>query len=220
MAKTNTALYAQAVDEWAHKHLIDEHEDHTFGRELKALLRGIFLGARPLLKMYKIGLALRLAFSLFTSYGDVATDALMTVQMFQRGRPELGQFSLIAMGAHIAFQIALVFSYGPTDVKARAWEVFLVIFQLKPAFDSYRVLFDSPVEGGQRVPHAETLAASRGCEVFCESFPESILQITFLIDNPREASALNLASVTFSFLSMGFGVASASVDIDLAIGNR
>ena len=248
MTKTNTALYAQAVEEWAAKHMVDGHEERTFGREVKELLRGIFRGARPLIKMCtsvgaqvcealtpflsleserippkpvgrqtsrnsqdniiahrsagtraytdKIGLALRLAFSLFTCYGDVVTDGLMTVEMFQRGRSELGQYSLLAMGAHMVFQIGLIFSYGPTDTKARAWEMFLVIFQLKPAVDSYRVLFDSPLGGGQKVPHAETLAASRACEVSTESFPESILQVTFLIDNPREASALNLASVS------------------------
>ena len=59
--------------------------------------------------MYKIGLALRLAFSLFASYGDVGTDAFLTVEMFRSGRLGFAYGSLIAMGANQLLQIVVIF---------------------------------------------------------------------------------------------------------------
>ena len=51
MTRTNKGLIDQAVGEWADEHLINDYDKHTFGEDLRELLRGIFKGARPLLKM-------------------------------------------------------------------------------------------------------------------------------------------------------------------------
>ena len=110
--------------------------------------------------------------------------------------------------------------FGPTKSEDRMKEILLVVLQVKPAVESYRVLFDSPLPEGQTQQHEIMLALSRGSEIACESFPESVIQTTFLIANPREASILNLTSIAFSFGSMAFGMASASVDIDLEQGGR
>ena len=52
--------------------------------------------------------------------------------------------SVIAMLVNVAGQIACIFIFGPKENEARAWEVFLAIFQLKPAIDSYRGESPSP----------------------------------------------------------------------------
>ena len=140
----------------------------------------------------------------------------MTVEMFRGGRFDLAIASSCAMLANMFFQITIIFMAGPTDSTARLRDVLLVIFQLKPAFDSYRVLFDSQIEEGQFHEHEILLAISRGGETALESFPESVIQTAFLFSSSNEGSTLNLMSIAFSFLSMGFGLASASIDIDLS----
>ena len=146
----------------------------------------------------------------------MGTDAFMTYEMFRAERFDLGIASSCAILANVAFQIFVVLVTGPTDTKARLREIFLVVFQLKPAFDSYRVLFDSQLEVGQEHQHEMILAISRGGETAFESFPESVIQTTFLVASPDDASILNVTSIGFSFLSMGFGLASASIDIDIS----
>ena len=53
----------------------------------------------------RIGLALRLGFSLFATYGDVGTDAFMTYEMYKVGRVDLGNASLIAMAFSMVSQV-------------------------------------------------------------------------------------------------------------------
>ena len=54
MSATNKSLSEQAVTEWADKYIKSRRQRSAFGEELKDVLRGIFKGARPLFKMYKI----------------------------------------------------------------------------------------------------------------------------------------------------------------------
>lgn len=46
------------------------------------------------------------------------------------------------------------------------------------------------------------------------------MQTLYLVANPEDATAINLISIAFSFGSMGFGISSALVDMDLATHNR
>ena len=49
------------------------------------ILRGVAHRSKPLMKLAHIGFMVRLFISLFCSYGDMVTDALMTARYFRTG---------------------------------------------------------------------------------------------------------------------------------------
>ena len=171
---------------------------------------------RPMIKMFRIGLGLRLLIIAVSSYVDMATDVLVTINYFNReGQEGWGQASLGCVSAGIGVQAFFAWAqYRQSGFRTWGPMVMSAVMGILPLIEAWTVFRGAEQSENMLFNPAVMLAVTKGVEIVFESLPESIIQtISMLSSKPEDLSILNYFGIISSIVSAGLIFADAHLGI-------
>ncbi|GMI48645.1 hypothetical protein TrCOL_g10514 [Triparma columacea] len=171
---------------------------------------------RPMIKMFRIGLGLRLLIIAVSSYVDMATDVLVTINYFNReGQEGWGQASLGCVSAGIGVQALFAWiQYRQAGFRTWGPMVMSAFMGILPLIEAWTVFRGAEQSEDMLLDPAVMLAITKGAEIVFESLPESIIQtISMLSSKPEDLSTLNYFGIISSIVSAGLIFADAHLGI-------
>ncbi|GMH92162.1 hypothetical protein TL16_g12264 [Triparma laevis f. inornata] len=172
---------------------------------------------RVLMKMSRIGVAMKLMLPLGLGYADVLTDFLVAKSYYDVGK--VG--TAYAMAVFAVFSIVIqalftFFQYGRKSKRERLGHTLLALLGLAPLPEGWSVWtgkedVELMFTGGQMY------AAMIVIEIGGESIPESIIQIGGLLDtNYGDIQTIQIIGVISSIVSAAFIMTDANLGINLS----
>ncbi|GMI32546.1 hypothetical protein TeGR_g12943 [Tetraparma gracilis] len=185
-------------------------EKHQWAEEMVETM------GEELLKNAAWGLWFRVITGSGLSMVDLATDINVILVYFEEGQNGYGWMMLGMVLASMGLQLVLVVMQN----WKMGWgkllrEVLIVVSGLKPGVDAMRVVSNAEMHEHHMMTAKIELVFTKGIEMFCESIPGCILQVTALIQGgSREQMATKVLSIIVSAITTGMGSASISYDFD------
>jgi len=161
------------------------------------------------------GLMFRVITGAATSSLDLWTDVWIAATYYSEGKHNFFLATTVMLGASIGLQlfVILILQNSQMNLGRKLYEAVFVIFGMKPALDAYRVSSGKKKAAGSAVGTLEELSIMKGIEMFAESIPGVIIQLTAIFAS-KHISAASYVSLAFSALSTGFIGATISYDYD------
>lgn len=171
---------------------------------------------RPLLKIARIGLAVRLVVALILSYQDMATDILVGVQFLQIGKLSWASLSLGFVVLSILLQITFTWAqYRQKHWTVTCFRILVAALLLNPLAEGYN-MWVGVRDAELTFSPTLMLGIVRYTEIVAESLPESVLQVTILLCTGTEAMPLlQVVSILSSILAVGYIIADTNITSDL-----
>jgi len=133
---------------------------------------------RPVLKMARVGVGLKLFIVAFLSYFDFVTDILVSQNLYESGEEKWAAATLTCVGAAIGFQTSFVtIRYHKCGWKKLGTKVLLTVTCVMPLVQAAEVWTGADMEEGCVFPPLMMLVSLKGCEAFGESLPEGVMQV-------------------------------------------
>ncbi|GMI29072.1 hypothetical protein TeGR_g11360 [Tetraparma gracilis] len=169
-----------------------------------------------LLKNAAWGLWFRVITGSGLSMVDLATDINVIRVYFEEGQKGYGWMMLGMVLASMGLQLVLVVvQNGKIGWGKLLREVLIVVSGLKPGVDAMRVVKNAEMHEHHLMDAKLELVFNKGVEMFCESIPGCILQVTALIQGGSGGKmGTKVLSIVVSALTTGMGSASISYDFD------
>ena len=176
-------------------------------KNLKNFLCQLGKKLRPMCKMARIGLSIKLVISLVLSYFDLITDGLVSKAFFDSGSTRWGITTLSIILVGMGYQVSLTY----LQYKRRPWKEVLTkclraAFGLAPIYEGFQVWTGASIDSKDLLlDSAIMLACLKGGEIAIESIPESSVQMKAILSMSLVAvSTLMWFSLFSSFASGGF----------------
>ncbi|GMI34230.1 hypothetical protein TeGR_g7990 [Tetraparma gracilis] len=170
-----------------------------------------------LLKNAAWGLWFRVITGSGLSMVDLATDINMILVYFaEEGQEGYGWMMLGMVLASMGLQLVLVLvQNGKAGWGKLLREVLITVSGLKPGVDAMRVVAKAEMDEHHMLSAKMELAATKCVEMFCESIPGCILQVTALIQGGSGGKmGTKVFSIVVSAITTGMNSASISYDFD------
>ncbi|GMI30488.1 hypothetical protein TeGR_g8045 [Tetraparma gracilis] len=170
-----------------------------------------------LLKNAAWGLRFRVITGSGLSMVDLATDINVILVYFgQPGQEGYGWMMLGMVLASMGLQLVLVLvQNGKMGWSKLLREALIVVSGLKPGVDAMRVVSNAEMNEHHVVDAKQELVGTKCAEMFCESIPGCILQVTALIQGgSRDKMGTKVFSIFVSAITTGMSSASISYDFD------
>ncbi|GMI25215.1 hypothetical protein TeGR_g3083 [Tetraparma gracilis] len=170
-----------------------------------------------LLKNAAWGLWFRVITGSGLSMVDLATDINVIRVYFEEGQKGYGWMMLGMVLASLFIQLVIVVGQNGTR---GGWgellrELLIVVSGLKPGVDAMRVVSNAEMDEHHLMDAKMELVCTKGSEMFCESIPGCILQVTALIQGgSRDKMGTKILSIVVSAITTGMGSAAISYDYD------
>ncbi|GMI46579.1 hypothetical protein TrCOL_g11094 [Triparma columacea] len=187
----------------------------TSRKNIRTFLVELAVKLRPMLKMFRVGLGLRLFLIAASSYVDMATDVLVTVSFFQRGANDWGYASLSCVSLGIGFQVLFAFiQYRGLGFRRCITMLICALLGLLPLFEAWYVFRGVEQTSGMAFEPIFMLATTKGLEITFEALPESIIQcIAMLSSKPEEITLVNYIGIASSLAATGLIISDANLSI-------
>ncbi len=210
---------SENVYEW-YETIMPDPESGIDPIELAKFNRSVFMQiaekVKPLQKLSRIGLTLRIFFCLLLSYQDMVTDILVSIDFYAKGEVEwfalsIG-FVILASFCHVGLTVLL--THKMTFIK-RMKRVLAAFLLLNPLIDGYSVWTGRTQSAEDAMDPILRLLLSRAVELLAESLPEAILQMYILFVTPMsDVSTLQIFSILSSILAFGYTVTDTSIQVE------
>jgi hypothetical protein len=146
---------------------------------------------------------------------DLATDIYVAVMFFNEGRMLYFYMTVACVALSFLLQVLLVVVQNRRrGMKRMVREVLAVFVALKPALDAFRIATGEKKSVKSVVDPVGELTARKCLEMFAESIPGVIVQITAVATAPKSATTSAIASILVSSMTAGFTSATISYDYD------
>ena len=142
------------------------------------------------------------------SYLDITTDILVFLE-FIHTNPSIAY----VQGGSLAFALVM-HAFFSLAFGQPLWVATLGLIGMKPLVEAWRDATDAKPFPGQKIGNDGLLVISRCNEVIAEAIPQSLIQCYALFVYPEQRTFLQFFSLTASFATTGFTVASADRDFD------
>jgi len=167
------------------------------------------------MKMARRGMAGSLLMSLACTYGDVISDAVMVHYYLEKNMASAFRTSLGILIGALAAQ-GLVTWTNTKHVKQFSVRIRRVVFgviSLNPAIHAYGKWTGDELEEGSTSPPSRLLGFTKFVELICESLPQLIVQLGFLLEasDSIQGDLRPIASIIFSVVAVGFIVSDMSI---------
>ncbi|GMI36375.1 hypothetical protein TeGR_g14709 [Tetraparma gracilis] len=170
-----------------------------------------------LLKNAAWGLWFRVITGSVGSMVDLATDINVILVYFgEEGQEGYGWMMLGMVLANMGLQLGLVLlQNGKMGWGKLLREVLITVSGLKPGVDAMRVVSNAEMHEHHVLDAKMELAFTKCAEMFCESIPGCILQVTALIQGGSGGQmGTKVLSIIVSAITTGMGSAAISYDFD------
>jgi len=185
-----------AFASWVKKHpaMNELSTNHKF---FKPLMLTLGKATRTSANWQKLGLSIGAA---LMSMLDVATD-IYTIKIYRGlGKQEIADLMTLLLLLSLALQLLLVVAIHHRNKRKMLIEMFGTVTFTKPAFNKFRVLTNAKMKGHAIVPPVSEMMMFKMCEVFSESIPMSVIQVS----NVLESEELDLIVLGALFTSVVF----------------
>ena len=146
---------------------------------------------------------------------DLATDIYVAVMFFNEGRMLYFYMTVACVALSFLLQVLLVVVQNRRrGMKRMVREVLAVFVALKPALDAFRIATGEKKSVKSVIDPVGELTARKCLEMFAESIPGVIVQITAVATAPKSATTSAIASILVSSMTAGFTSATISYDYD------
>ncbi|GMI02548.1 hypothetical protein TrVE_jg10594 [Triparma verrucosa] len=186
----------------------------------------ILVVSKGIVKSAAWGLMWRVVVGAVLSMTDMGTD-LLVLKQFWEGGENMKTYRDLTLGSLIAsFGLQLfisIFQNHKLGVLKIIRESLYVLLGMKAAVDAYRVAIGAKKEKGSVFPPMLELSFGKGIELFSESIPGIIIQLSAILSSLSSnvsVSGLSLTSLGISALTTGFVSAQISYDFDTNPANR
>mmetsp|Transcript_23176 Transcript_23176/g.43548 ORF Transcript_23176/g.43548 Transcript_23176/m.43548 type:complete len:1049 (-) Transcript_23176:44-3190(-) len=186
----------------------------------------ILVVSKGIVKSAAWGLMWRVVVGTVLSMTDMGTD-LLVLKQFWEGGENMKTYRDLTLGSLIAsFGLQLfisIFQNHKLGVMKIIRESLYVLLGMKAAVDAYRVAIGAKKEKGSVFPPMLELSFGKGIELFSESIPGIIIQLSAILSSLSSnvsVSGLSLLSLGISALTTGFVSAQISYDFDTNPANR
>ena len=173
-------------------------------KNVRTILVELAVKLRPMVKMFRIGLGVRLFAIAASSYVDMATDVLVLIAFLRTpGQKGWGMASLACVSAGVGFQ-AFVAWLQYRGFGFRKWGPMVVaaFFGVLPLIEAWSVFRGAEQVEGMIVDPITMLATTKSCEIVFESLPETIIQTIFILSSkPEDLSPINYFSIISSIVA-------------------
>ncbi|GMI42593.1 hypothetical protein TeGR_g11447 [Tetraparma gracilis] len=175
-----------------------------------------------LLKNAAWGLWFRVITGSGLSMVDLATDINVTLVYFEEGQKGYGWMMLGMVLSSMGLQLVVVLiQNGKMGWGKLLREVLITVSGLKPGADAMRVVSNTEMDEHHVMDARMELVVTKCVEMFCESIPGCILQVTALIQGrTRDQMGTKVFSIVVSAITTGMNSASISYDFDSDPENR
>ncbi|GMI14487.1 hypothetical protein TrLO_g4880 [Triparma laevis f. longispina] len=180
---------------------------------------GLVIG-KGIVKTAAWGLMARVFLGALLSMSDLATD-LLVLREFWEGGEEMRVYRNLAAGSLIIsvflqFLLALVQNLK-RPIGSILKEVFIAAVGLKPPWDAFRVASGYEQNNKALLDPITELTMGKGIEMFTESIPSILIQLSAIvskIENGTEVNLTSIISLAISLMTTGFVSATLSYDMD------
>ena len=174
--------------------------NHKF---LKPLILTVGKVIRNTATWHKLGLSIGAS---LMSMLDVATD-FYTINIYRGlGKHETADLMTLFVILSLAFQLIMVAAAHYRNKRRMLIEMLGTVTFTKPAFNKFRVLTNAKMKGHAIMPPVSEMMMFKMCEVFSESIPMSVIQVS----NVLESEELDLIVLGALFTSVVFVAESVS----------
>jgi len=133
------------------------------------------------------------------SYFDLLTDAVLAITLLGTEQATYGVVSFAILGLSLFVQALIVTAIGKAPWLSK--DVFMTMTGFGPALEAYRSVFGEPQRPGAQ-PAISLLGILKMVEVVFETFPELVLQLTLLLNEPSGwSSPVLLISLVVSIVA-------------------
>jgi len=168
-----------AFASWEKKHPA-MNELSTYHKFFKPLMLTIGKELRHAATWQKLGLSIGAS---LMSMLDVATD-IYTINIYRGfGKHETADLMTILVIMSLALQLFLVAAIHHKNKRKMLIEMLGTVTFTKPAFNKFRVLTNAKVESHAIMPPVSEMMAFKMCEVFSESIPMSVIQVSNVLES-------------------------------------
>ena len=185
-------------------------------RNFRVLLTELAVLMRPMIKMFRVALGLRLSVIAISSYADMVTDVLVTIDFFKKGQTSMGAASVSCVCTALLFQfLCIIMQYhGQKQNKKSFYMGIITLVGLGPLLQAWEVFRGIEQGEGMMCDPSRMLATTKAIEILFESLPESILQATALLSTEHtKLSTINYIGIGSSLFSAGFILTDANLGI-------
>ncbi|GMI39967.1 hypothetical protein TrCOL_g2008 [Triparma columacea] len=217
--KMSSGAIQREMENWFDANFLTWREESgslNVKKNVRAFVVELAIKLRPMVKMFRIGLGMRLFTVAASSYVDMATDVLVTIAFFRTaGQEGWGMASLTCVSAGIGFQ-ALFAWLQYRGLGFRKWGpmVLSALFGVLPVIEAWSVFRGAEQAEGMMFDPLMMLAITKGSEIVFESLPESIIQaISMLSSNLEDLSLINYFGITSSIVATGMIWTDANVGL-------
>ncbi len=147
----------------------------------------------------------KLYFGALLSIFDMLTDLFVIRQYYLTGRTGASIAGLVMVGGNLLMQLILVITINSAKpLEVIIIESLAVLFCIKPGVNAYRVTKMTPAREGQIIDPLMEMNFTKGTELFFESIPTAVLQLTQLLMSSNAPTFFQLSSVATSIFSTAF----------------
>jgi len=182
---------------------------------LKLFLTRLANLIRPLMKMSRIGVAVRIFVALSIGYFDLTTDLLVANQYYEKGLTGWFYGSVTFVILTLIFHVIFAFmQYHRVSFQSAFKQSLIALTGLAPVVEGFQVWVGSEKDDGLMFDATVMLALIKATEVGLESLPESIIQCIAMQEMPYEDITNVLAfSISTSFLAIAFIITDANLSV-------
>ena len=194
VAATEEGAFASWVKKHPAMNDLSLSTNHEF---FKPLMLTIGNEIRHAASWHKLGLSIGAA---LMSMLDVATDIYTIVIYRGLGKHDTADLMILFVILSLALQLVMVVAVHHRNKRKMLIEMFGTVTFTKPAFNKFRVLTNAKMKGHAIMPPVSEMMMFKMCEVFSESIPMSVIQVS----NVLESEELDLMVMGALFTSVVF----------------
>ncbi|GMH75404.1 hypothetical protein TL16_g06753 [Triparma laevis f. inornata] len=194
------------VSTWAKDGFMTINMSEAEAENFTEFLVVIATRTRLLMKMSRIGVALKLAVTLSLGYADVLTDFLVAKSYYDAGKLSTAYATAgFAVFAIVVQAFFTFFQYGKKSWKERFGRSFAALLGLAPLLEGASI-WTGKEDGDLLVSFPMMYAIMKGVEIAFESIPESIIQVNGLLkqQNVGDIEPIQIVGVISSIVSGAF----------------
>jgi hypothetical protein len=166
------------------------------------------------------GMKFSIGFSLFLTYGDLASDLFSYFLLSSRGQVFFADATAGTLGASIGMQLLVTWVQNHRKPSSMLREGGLVLIGMKPVADTRKVVLGRKRDAHQLWHPLAELWISKCCELVFESGPGAFFAVWAYFDAVHDRTMLQWIPIAFSAITLGYIAAAIASDVDADPRNR